>query len=211
MVSEFAPYVIRRSTRARRTRLTVTEEGEALIVLPMRASEREAADLYNQHRGWVKRQQKRMEEKRIELALRPSLAAGRVLQINGEARVVRVSNDLERQALEQRLRREARTILSQRVAVWAWQMGVAPTSIQVRDQKSRWGSASRNGTLSFSWRLILCPPEVMDYVVVHELAHLRWGGHGRRFWGLVERHYGDHFEARKWLRDHNDEVREALD
>ena len=211
MVSEFAPYVIRRSTRARRTRLTVTEEGEALVVLPMRASEREAADLYNQHRGWVKRQQKRMEEKRIQLAMRPSLAAGRVLQINGEARIVRVRNDLERQALEQRLRREARTILSQRVAVWAWQMGVSPTGIQIRDQRSRWGSASRNGTLSFSWRLILCPPEVMDYVVVHELAHLRWGGHGRRFWGLVERHYGDHSEARKWLRDHNDEVREALD
>jgi predicted metal-dependent hydrolase len=203
--------VIRRSQRARRTRLTVTEEGEALIVLPLRASEREAADLYNTHRDWVKRQQARMQEKRIQLATRPSLAAGRVLSINGEARVVRVSNDLERQALEQRLRREARKVLSQRVAIRAWQMGVAPTGIQIRDQKSRWGSASRNGTLSFSWRLILCPPDVLDYVVVHELAHLRWSGHGRRFWGMVERHYGDHAEPRRWLRDHNDEVREAID
>lgn len=211
MVSEFAPYVIRRSPRARRTRLTVTEEGEALVVLPLRASEREAADLYNRHRDWVKRQQARMEEKRIQLATRPSLAAGRVLMINGEARVVRVRNDLERQAMEQRLRREARTVLSQRVAIRAWQMGVAPTSLQIRDQKSRWGSASRNGTLSFSWRLLLCPPDVLDYVVVHELAHLRWSGHGKRFWGLVERHYGDHQEARRWLRDHNDEVRQALD
>lgn len=211
MVSEFAPYVIRRSTRARRTRLTVTEEGEALIVLPMRAPEREAADLYHRHREWVKRQQGRMEEKRIQLATRPSLAAGRVLTINGDAQVVRVSSDLERQALEQRIRREARKVFGQRVAVWAWQVGVAPTGIQVRDQKSRWGSASRNGTLSFSWRLILCPPEVLDYVVIHELAHLRWAGHGRRFWGLVERHFGDHTDARRWLRDHNDEVRTALD
>ena len=189
----------------------MTEEGEALVVLPMRASEREAADLYNTHREWVKRQQARMQEKRIELATRPSLAAGRVLMINGEARVVRVSNYLERQALELRLRREARTVLGQRVAVRAWQMGVAPTGLQIRDQKSRWGSASRNGTLSFSWRLLLCPPDVLDYVVVHELAHLRWSGHGKRFWALVERHYGDHQEARRWLRDYNEEVRQALD
>lgn len=189
----------------------MTEEGEALIVLPLRASEREAADLYNTHRDWVKRQQKRMEEKRIQLATRPSLAAGRVLSINGEARVVRVSNDLERQALEQNLRREARTVLSQRVAIRAWQMGVAPTGLQIRDQKSRWGSASRNGTLSFSWRLLLCPPDVLDYVVVHELAHLRWSGHGKRFWGMVESHFGDHEDPRRWLRDHNDEVREAID
>jgi len=211
VASEFAPYLIRRSTRARRTRLTITEDGEALVVLPMRASEREAADLYYRHRDWVRRQQARVEEKRIELATRPSLAAGRVLTVNGEARVVRVTNELERQALEQRLRREAKKVLQQRVAVWAWQMGVTPTGLQVRDQKSRWGSASPNGTLSFSWRLLLCPPDVMDYVVVHELAHLRWSGHGKRFWAMVERHYGDHSDARRWLRDHNEDVRRALD
>ncbi|HUP82789.1 MAG TPA: M48 family metallopeptidase, partial [Candidatus Limnocylindria bacterium] len=74
-----------------------------------------------------------------------------------------------------------------------------------------WGSASKDGGLSLSWRLILCPPEILDYLVVHELAHLRYGGHGKRFWGLVEKHYGDAAAARKWLRDHNDEVRAALD
>jgi hypothetical protein len=89
-------------------------------------------------------------------------------------------------------------------------MEVTPGTLQVRDQKSRWGSASRRGGLSFSWRLILAPPDVLDYVVVHELAHLRWGGHGPRFWHLVEKHYGDHRAARKWLRDHNEELREAL-
>ena len=204
-------FVIRRSTRARRVRLQVTEDGEALIVMPMRAAEREAYDLFNRHRDWVARQQAKYEARRIQLATRPSLAAGRVLMINGEARRVRVGNDAERAALERELRKEARAVFKARIKVRAAEMGVTPTSLQVRDQKSRWGSASKDGALSLSWRLILCPPEILDYLVVHELAHLRWGGHGVRFWHLVERHYGDPAAARKWLRDHNDEVRAALD
>lgn len=204
-------FVIRRSTKARRVRLMVTEDGEALIVMPARAAEREAVALFERHRGWVARQQAKIEERRINLATRPSLAAGRVLMVNGVARKVRVSNAAERDALERQLRKEARAIFSARIADRAAQMELKPTSLQVRDQKSRWGSASKDGGMSLSWRLILCPPEILDYVVVHELAHLRYGGHGKRFWQLVARHYGDHRAARKWLGDHNDEIRRALD
>lgn len=204
-------FVIRRSPKARRVRLQVTETGEALIVMPLRAPEHEARDLFNKHRAWVKKQQAKMEERRVKLATRPSLAAGRVLRVNGQARVVRVANDAQRTALEKQLRKEARQALAAQIAIRAKEMDVQPGTLTVRDQKSRWGSASRRGALSFSWRLILCPPEILDYVVVHELAHLRWGGHGKRFWHLVEKHYGDHGAARKWLRDHNDELREALD
>lgn len=204
-------YVIRRSPKARRVRLMVTEDGEALIVMPMRAPEREAADLFNKHRDWVARQQAKVEERRIKLATRPSLAAGRVLKINGAARVVRVSNAAQRDLLERKLRQEAREIIAARICVRAPEMEVQPRALQIRDQKSRWGSASRGGGLSFSWRLILAPPDILDYVVVHELAHLRHGGHGKRFWDLVAKHYGDHRAARKWLRDHNDEIRQALD
>lgn len=204
-------FVIRRSPKARHVRLMVDEDGQALIVMPLRAAEREAADLFNRHREWVKRQQAKVEERRIKLATRPSLANGRVLAINGVARIVRVSNDAQREALERQLRREARQVIAARIAVRAAQMGLEPGTLQIRDQKSRWGSASRDGGMSFSWRLILCPSDVLDYVVVHELAHLRYGGHGKRFWQLVERHYGDHHAARKWLRDHNDEIRQALD
>jgi predicted metal-dependent hydrolase len=204
-------FVVRRSARARRVRLQVTDEGEALITMPLRAPDREAAALFEKHRDWVARQQAKVEERRILLATRPSLAAGRVLMINGEARKVRVGNAEERDALEHQLRKEARAVFKTRIKARATEMDVKPTTLQVRDQRSRWGSASKGGALSLSWRLILCPPEILDYLVVHELAHLRWGGHGKRFWHLVERHYGDHRAARKWLRDHNDEVRAALD
>jgi predicted metal-dependent hydrolase len=206
-----ALYTMRRSARARRVRLMVDEDGQAIVTMPLRAADREAAALFEKHRDWVARQQAKAEERRIRLATRPSLAAGRVLMINGEARKVRVGNEEERDALERQLRKEARAVFKSRIKARAAEMGVSPTSLQVRDQKSRWGSASKDGALSLSWRLILCPPEILDYLVVHELAHLRWGGHGQRFWHLVERHYADHRAARKWLRDHNDEVRAALD
>ena len=90
-------------------------------------------------------------------------------------------------------------------------MSVTPGRISIRDQSSRWASASRSGGLSFSWRLILAPPWVLDAVVVHELAHLRIRGHSRAFWALATRHAPRTGEARRWLRDHAREVRAALD
>jgi predicted metal-dependent hydrolase len=90
-------------------------------------------------------------------------------------------------------------------------MGFWPNRLTVRDQRTRWGSASRRGTLSFSWRLVMCPAEVLDYVVVHELAHLRWAGHGPRFWALVRRHVPRADEHRRWLREHHALLRAALD
>jgi predicted metal-dependent hydrolase len=93
----------------------------------------------------------------------------------------------------------------------ASELGVAVRRISVRDQRTRWGSASCSGSLSFSWRLVMAPGWVLDYVVVHELAHLRHAGHGLRFWGLVRRTAPRTDEARGWLLAHEDELRHALD
>jgi predicted metal-dependent hydrolase len=87
---------------------------------------------------------------------------------------------------------------------------VKPLAFAVRDPRSRWGSASAQGRLSFSWRLILAPPEALDTVVVHELAHLRLFGHGPRFWALVAERRPDHVTWRRWLRDHSVELHGAL-
>jgi predicted metal-dependent hydrolase len=80
----------------------------------------------------------------------------------------------------------------------------------LRDPRTRWGSASRAGRLSFSWRLILAPSEALDTVVIHELAHLRVFGHGPRFWALVESRRPDHRVWRRWLHDHAQELHGAL-
>ena len=81
-------------------------------------------------------------------------------------------------------------------------LDLEPKRIYVRDQTTRWGSCSTSGALSFSWRLVLAPPFVLDYLAAHEVAHLGHINHGPRFWGLVERTMPRHEEARTWLRKH---------
>jgi predicted metal-dependent hydrolase len=85
-------------------------------------------------------------------------------------------------------------------------IGVEPARVQIRDQRSRWGSCSTRGTLSFNWRLVLAPFDVLDYVVVHELCHLREPNHSRRFWKLVEQRRPDWREQRDWLHEHGPEL-----
>ena len=113
--------------------------------------------------------------------------------------------------LEAWLRERAREAIDRAVARHAGALRVAPSRIGLRDPATRWGSASRSGGLSFSWRLVLAPPEALETVVVHELAHLRVFGHGPRFWALVASRRPDHVDWRRWLRLHSHELHGALD
>ncbi len=231
------PYHVRRSDRARRARLTVGREGEIVVVLPRRMPEAEADRLVRQHAAWLDRHVSHISERRALLAERPPLGRGRVLQVAGEAYrisevdggdgrpvrgrvepvtgglVVRLGHDghTTPELLETWLRARAREVISDRITARAPELAVRPGRITIRDQSSRWASASSSGTLSFSWRLLLVPPFALDAVVVHELAHLRIRGHDRSFWALVERHAPRTPEARRWLREHALEVRAALD
>lgn len=251
-------YTVRRSARARHARLTVTREGEAVVVLPARAPLRAAAQLVEQHGDWLERQLTRNAAERGRLAGRPPLGDGRLLTVNGIVHDIVVEPvSAPRHAAVQRellpdgdgirglliahvasegdddlwswsatqasqaseaaigleawLRSQARDVLRGRVASLAPALAVAPRQIVIRDQRSRWGSASRAGTLSFSWRLLLAPPFVLDAVVVHELAHLRIAGHSAAFWALVRTHAPRTDEARRWLRANQRELLSALD
>ena len=98
------------------------------------------------------------------------------------------------------LREHAREAIDAAVARHAPALGVRPAKVDIRDPRSRWGSASRNGRLMFSWRLVLAPPASLETVVVHELAHLRVFGHGPGFWALVASRRPTHLADRAWLR-----------
>ncbi len=100
----------------------------------------------------------------------------------------------------------AREALVARVAFHAERLGVKPRRVVIRDQSSRWGSCSSSRVLSFSWRLVLAPPWVLDYVAAHEVAHLKEMNHGPRFWQTVERTYPRMDEARFWLHRHGVEL-----
>jgi predicted metal-dependent hydrolase len=99
------------------------------------------------------------------------------------------------------LKREARRKIDERVWDYAEQLGVRPKRITIRDTTSRWGSCSSTRTLSFSWRLILAPPSVLDYVVAHEVSHLRELNHRPRFWRLVEILVPDIDKSQRWLSE----------
>ena len=99
------------------------------------------------------------------------------------------------------LKREARSRIDERAAEYAQALGVRPKRITIRDTSSRWGSCSSARSLSFSWRLILAPPAVLDYVVGHEVAHLREMNHGPRFWRLVETIIPQMAKPQSWLTE----------
>ena len=206
-------------------------------MLPRRAPMSEAERLVERHGDWLDRHVGRVRDERARLLARPALGEGRRLHVEGallrvstvdagagrpargrvalmgDQLIVRLGRDGRDTAevLEAWLRGRARDIIAARVAARAPDLRVEPGRITIRDQSTRWASASRSGALSFSWRLILAPPWALDAVVVHELAHLRIQRHSRAFWALVERYAPRTPEARRWLHDNARDVRAALD
>ena len=104
-------------------------------------------------------------------------------------------------ALERWYRERALAHVRRRVAILAPQVGVAPAGVLVRDQRTRWGSCSPTGVLRFNWRVVMAPPALIDYVIVHELVHLRVRTHGPAYWAQVGRVVPDHRERRLRLRE----------
>jgi predicted metal-dependent hydrolase len=232
-------YAVRRSDRARRLRLSITPEGAVVVTVPRRAALHLADDLVAARVPWIMRHVDRFAAERVRREALGPLGDGRTIDFRGVPhrlevrdlppgrRVGRIERDASMAclrawstprdnrtlavSLEAWLRREARGVLGERVAARARDLGVSPARIQVRDQRSRWGSASRRGTVSFNWRLIHAPPEVLDYVVVHELAHLLDFSHSARFWGIVRGVLPGMAASRRWLREHARELHHSLD
>jgi predicted metal-dependent hydrolase len=168
---------IRVSGRARRPRVVVHPDRRVEVVVPPRSPRGTAERLLREHRGWIERQLAR---------LAPRLVLREVSETAG--------------------RREARALLTAVCEREAPRLGVRYARIRIADQRTRWGSCSQSGTLSFNWRLVLAPPGVLEYVAVHELCHLRVTDHSRRFWALVERVRPGYREERRWLREHGHEL-----
>lgn len=111
-----------------------------------------------------------------------------------------------RSAFQSWFRREARPHLNKRVVTLAAAMSLFPRQVTIRGQTTRWGSCSQTGTLSLNWKLLCAPAEIIDYVVVHELAHLEHLDHSPAFWDLVGRFHPEWKKSRRWLREHEAEI-----
>lgn len=214
------PYKLRVSTRARRLRITVSASG-VTVTLPKGVPLREAERFLRHQEAWVLAQLEKVSKQNKPAVLPPDviLLHGEVLRLSrieepdrkARARVevsrgrvlVRLpqgSTLSTRKAAEAWLRQEARDEIERVVIEEARRMGARPKAVSIRDQRTRWGSCSSRGGLSFNWRLVMAPPEVLRYVVIHELGHLFEPNHSRDFWALVARYYPDYKKARLWLR-----------
>ena len=105
-------------------------------------------------------------------------------------------------ALKQWLYSEAHVYIKQRASQLAPSLGVSYNRIFIRSQRTRWGSCSGLGNISLNWKLIMFPPRIIDYVIIHELAHLRVMGHGKAYWEVVAAHCPDWRSCRQWMREH---------
>ena len=188
---------VRESARARRFRLTVGPHQPLELVVPRGAREREIDKVIHDHRRWIYEQVTRA----AEVARRGStlgLDRPGVLWIHLEPRVAG-NGFTDAIAVERWYRREARRRITAMVEDEAERLGVRYTSIAIRDQRTRWGSCSKRGTLSFNWRLVIAPVEVCRYVVVHEVCHLRELNHSKAFWRLVDEAMPNWREQKGWL------------
>ena len=144
----------------------------------------------------------------VTLRLREGAAAKAVL--SGTALTVTVPagtpEETVRGLIRTCLSRAALRCIRERLSYYAPMVGREPGRIAIRDQKTRWGSCSNKGNLNFNWKLVLAPPEAMDYVVVHELCHLREFSHSPRFWKLVGGVLPEYEFWKKWLKEHGREL-----
>ena len=204
-------YTIRRSPRARRVRVSVHGSGEIEVVLPKRAPERAAAQAVRELEGWIERRRRTLARAAAEVA-RPDGTVpylGRDLRLvpqPGRERVHRRGDELlvpkrdPGPALERWYRRQARAEIGARLDAATARAGSTYDGLTIRGQKTRWASCSSRGHMSFNWRLLLAPEEVVDYVVEHEVAHLELMDHSPRFWALLESRVPDWREHARWLR-----------
>ncbi len=205
------PLVLRRSARARRISLRISQlDGRVTLTLPRRVPEREALAFAREKEAWI----------RLHLDAREAdvtVSLGAVVPIAGKAYEVAQGNG-RKVLFEQdrvlvpgapdrtgkRLAGHLKAIARERLAAasdrYAGKLGKPYQAITLRDTRSRWGSCTAQGRLMFSWRLILAPPEVLDYVAAHEVAHLAQMNHSPAFWAEVARIHGDYREPRAWLR-----------
>jgi predicted metal-dependent hydrolase len=207
------PYQVRRSDRARRIRVRVDPDRGVEVVLPRRAPEREAAAAVAELRPWIERRVWELERARAAVAARGDTVPylGRTLRLvaqPGRTRVHRHGDALlvpaqdGRAALERWFRRAARSEIAPRLDRACRLAGSSYSRLTIRGQRTRWGSCSARGALSFNWRLLLAPEPVLDYVVWHEACHLEVMDHSARFWALVAERCPGYREQVRWLKRH---------
>jgi len=217
------PILFRRHARARNYVLRLRFDKTVLVTIPRQGTKKFAREFVASRKGWLEKQWRILEARRTSpQVLRPGMEillrgqpvvlelrrAGEDWQLQFGPERTPVSDPAGnlRPELENHLRDAARVELARRVKDLAREHPSDVRHIVIRNQRSRWGSCSRNGTISLNWRLIQLPDPVRDYIIIHELMHLRELNHSPRFWREVEKACPAYRAAEEWLKQNSGQV-----
>lgn len=226
---QWVKYTVRESKRARRVRLKIDYNEGLEVIIPAGFYIDDMDALLRRHEPWILKHLDKMENmlpqrQYVSGETIPYLGQDYTLQLIPNANKSRVTcrlhqkqiqiklaqglNDSEhtetiKAALEAWYRKKAKAYIGQRAAELAATHGFIYKKITIRNQKTRWGSCSSLGNLNFNWRLMMTPPAAIDYLIIHELCHLRELNHSKRFWNLVAALCPDYAYWRKWLKDNS--------
>ncbi len=215
------PLTFKRNTRCKRMVLRLTPDGAGVVMtLSPRTSVAEALRFAETSKPWIAQTMAKRSPMVTFADGNQILFQGQVCTIKAtggrrglvtyspEESIIYVPGEVAHlpRRLGDWLKIQAKAKLQEISQIYATAMQTKFQKLTIRDQKSRWGSCSATGELSYSWRLILAPPDVLDYVAAHEVAHLKEMNHGPRFWRLVISHCTGAKQARNWLRTHGKEL-----
>ncbi|MCH6257301.1 M48 family metallopeptidase [Puniceicoccaceae bacterium K14] len=209
----------RKNSRARHYLVRVDTTGAIILTIPSRGTKKEALEFANEHGEWLRQKQ----QETIAQKEQSKLCDGSKVLLAGEWETLKITKDRgrpvltlgvlssyiadetsdHRWSLSELMKNEAKRWFPDRVKGLATNHNIAFERVVVRGQKTRWGSCSSSGTISLNWKLVQAPVWVRDYVIVHELMHVREMNHSDRFWRLVENAFPAYKEAEKWLDDNS--------
>lgn len=222
-------YSIRRSRRAKHVSFSIGEDG-VHVVAPFSINESEVITIIEKNRKWILNKFERYRQWPTQIPAEREFFSGEKLLFMGNSYplnvldhtggytnvyltdgeiVVEIKANIPvekrraeiRGKLEQWYISRAKEIITERIKVFSDKVGVKVNTVRFKNQKTRWGSCSQKGNLNFNWKLVMAPLLIVDYVVVHELCHLKQMNHSPEFWLLVENQISDYKKMRKWLKE----------
>jgi predicted metal-dependent hydrolase len=231
IANQRVPFEFRCSKKARRMRMQIDTRGNIIVVAPWHAGEKIVNDFIVKNHGWLEKQLAKigkLKKKRPEfhymtgdifyyfgepvtLEVHPADAKRPTIKIRGDKMFITLHRNISlnegiesiKKTIADFYREKAEETIRDRLEHFNEHYGFRYNRVTMRDQKSRWGSCSRMGNINFNWRLIMAPIEVIDYVVVHEMCHLKEMNHSYRFWALVAQIMPEHKKYRKWLKENH--------
>lgn len=224
-------FSFRRSKRARRLRLQMDNKGKFTIISPWLTSKWTINRFLKSHASWIEKQSRKIDRQKklrpdfkyrdgdvfyyfgekVALNVRPSDRKRPTIKIRDDKVQITLHRNVGladgkkaiKKTIENFYRKKAEEVVHDRLQFFNEHYGFQYNRVTLRDQKTRWGSCSKLKNLNFNWRLIMAPIEVIDYVIVHELCHLKEMNHSLRYWNLVEETIPDYKKVRKWLRENH--------